>query len=131
MKSGLISLLKNEGSISTITSRIFITKAPETAELPYIVIELLDTDEFGSLDGTGNLRRVSFAVDCQSDRSVTAEALGKAVRVFMDDYTGAAGEFTIDAVNLNQEVSEYDPPREGSDKGVHTVSLLLDIFYQA
>ena len=126
MKSGLVSLLQNESTISAITSSIYISKAPQSATVPYIVIELVDTDEMGSLDGTGGLRKVGFAIDCQSDRSVEAEQLGKAVRVFVDDYTGAAGDETIAAVNMGQELSEYD----SSDKGTHTVTLLVDIFYQ-
>lgn len=130
MKSGLVSLLQNESTISAITSQVYITKAPQTATVPYIVLELTDTEEFGSLDGTGSLRRVTFAIDCQSDRSVEAETLGAAVRVFIDDFTGAAGSFTIDAVNLSQELSDYDPPKDASDKGTHTVTLLVDIFYQ-
>ncbi len=131
MKSGLISLLKGETTISSITSRIYVTRAPQTATMPYIVIELTDTEEFGSLDGTGALRRVTFAIDCQSDLSTEAEDLGEAVREFIDDYTGAAGTYTIDAVNLQQEVSDYDPPKDASEKGTHTVTLLVDIFYQA
>jgi len=130
MKSGLVSLLQNESTISAITSSIYISKAPQSATVPYIVIELVDTDEMGSLDGTGGLRKVGFAIDCQSDRSVEAEQLGKAVRVFVDDYTGAAGDETIAAVNMGQELSEYDPPEDSSDKGTHTVTLLVDIFYQ-
>jgi len=131
MKTGLIALLKSEGTISTITSSIYITKAPDTATVPYIVIELLDTEEFGSLDGTGSLRRVSFGIDCQASRGVEAETLGSAVRKFLDDYTGAAGSFTIDAVVLQQETSAYSPPQDASDKGTHTVGLDFDIFYQA
>jgi hypothetical protein len=130
MKSGLTSLLKGESTISSITSRVYVTKAPQTATMPYVVLELQDTDEFESLDGTGDLRKVSFAIDCQSDISTEAETLGKAIRDFIGDYTGAAGSFTIDAVNLSQEISDYDPPKDGSEKGTHTVTLLVDIFYQ-
>ena len=130
MKSGLTSLLKSELTISTITSRVYITKAPQTADVPYIVLELQDTEEFESLDGTGDLRRVSFAIDCQSDLSTESETLGKAVRDFIEDYTGAAGTYTIDAVNLKQEISDYDPPKDASDRGTHTVTLLVDIFFQ-
>jgi hypothetical protein len=130
MKSGLVALLKGESTISSLTSKVYITKAPQTATMPYIVIELTDTEEFGSLDGTGALRRVTFAIDCHSELSTEAETIGKSVRDFIDDYTGTAGSFTIDAVNLGQEISDYQPPKDASDKGTHTVTLLVDIFYQ-
>ena len=59
--------------------------------------------------------------------SVKAEELGNAVRTFLDDYSGAAGSYTIGAVIMNDESDDYEPPQDGSDVGVHVVTLDLDV----
>ncbi len=129
MRAGLVSLLTGESTISDIVgSRVYVSKAPQKATLPYIVITQMSSEEFKTLDNTGNLRAIDFDIDCKSDRSVTAETLGNAVRVFVQDYTGAAGEETIEAVLLNDESTDYEPPTDASDVGIHTV--LLDVTIQ-
>ena len=130
MKSGLVSLLANEATISAIVgSRIYVSKAPQTASLPHIVITQIGSGENQTLDGTTGLRFVDFDIDCKDDRSVGAEALGNAVRVFIDDASGTAGSQTIEAVLMNNESTDYEPPVDGSDKGVHVVLLDVTIQY--
>ena len=131
MRGGLVSVLKNEATISTyVGSRVYIGKAPQKAALPYIVITQMGSDEFLSLDGTGSLRAVDFDIDCKAALSTTAEDIGNAVRVFLDDYTGAAGSQTIKAVLMNDESTDYEPPADGSDGGIHTTLLDVTIQYE-
>lgn len=130
MRSGLVALLAGESTISAIVgSRVYITKAPQTAALPHIVITQMTSDEFNALDGTAGLRALDFDIDCKSDRSVGSQTLGDAVRIFIDDYTGAAGSQTIGAVILNSETTDYEPPQDASDKGVHVTTLDVTIQY--
>jgi len=131
MRSGLVSLLRAEGTVTAIVAqRVYVTKAPQTAKLPFVVIDQNDTEEFNSIDGTGKLRRMGFVVDCIASTSVEAETLGNAVREYLDDFTGVAGTFTVDAVMMNGEHGGYDPPNDGSDGGFHIITLDLDVFYQ-
>jgi len=133
MRSGLVALLRAEATVTTIvgTTGVYVAKAPQTAKLPFVVIDQNDTEEFKSLDGTGALRRMGFAIDCIASTSLAAETLGNAVRKYLDDFTGAAGTFTIDAVLMNGEHGGYDPPNDGSDGGFHIITLDLDVFYQS
>lgn len=129
MRSGLVSLLTGEATISAIVgSRVYISKAPQKAALPHIVITQMGSDELPAIDGTPGLRFLDFDIDCRCDRSVEAETLGNAVRVFLDDYTGTAGSQTIGAVIINDESTEYEAPTDGSDRGVHVT--LLDVTVQ-
>ncbi len=132
MKSGLVALLSTQASITAICStRIYVTKAPQKALLPYVIITQISTEENASLDGaTGQLRFVTFDIDCKAKTSVQSESLGNAVRVFLQDYSGAAGSYTIGAVLMNDESDGYEPPDDGSDIGVHVVTLDVDIQYQ-
>ena len=130
MRSGLVSLLAGEATISTLVgSRVYITKAPQTAVLPHIIITQMGTDEYKALDATPGMRSVDFDIDCKADRSIEAAALGDAVRVFIDDYTGTAGSQTISAVLVNDEGTDYEPPADASDTGVHVTLLDVTIQY--
>ena len=129
MRSGLVALLAGESTISNIVAtRIYISKAPQTAPLPNIVITQMGSDELPALDSTPGLRFLDFDIDCRAERSVDSYTLGNAVRVFLDDYSGPAGSQTVGAIILNDESTDYDPPADASDKGVHTT--LLDITVQ-
>ena len=129
MKSGLVALLSTESTITAICStRVYVSKAPEKASLPYVIITQMSSEENPSLDGaSGKLRFITFDIDCKSKTSVQAESLGNAVRTFIQDYTGAAGNYTIGAVIMNDESDSYEPPQDGSDVGVHVVTLDLDV----
>jgi hypothetical protein len=133
MKAGLVSLLSGESTITAICStRIYVGKAPQKAALPHIVITQLGSEENTSLDGlSGRTRFLTFDIDCKSQTSVQAESLANAVRVFLDDYTGAAGSYTIGAVLMNDEADDYEAPTDGSDIGVHVVTLDCEIQYIA
>jgi hypothetical protein len=129
MKSGLVSLLTNESTVNAICgSRVYVNKAPQKAAFPHIVITQMSSEENGSMDGgSGQLRFINFDIDCRATTSVKSEELANAVRVFIDDYSGAAGSYTIGAVVMNDESDDYEPPQDGSDIGVHVVTLDLDV----
>lgn len=131
MKSGLVSLLSSEATITAISgTRVYVQRAPQNAAFPHIIITQMSSDENGTLDGgSGQLRFLDFDIDCKAKSSVQAESLSNAVRVFIDDYSGTAGSFTIGAVIMNDESDDYEPPQDGSDVGVFVVTLDLTIHY--
>ena len=131
MKAGLVSLLSAESTVTAIAStRIYVGKAPQKAALPHVIITQMGSEENVSLDGaSGTLRFLTFDIDCKAKTSVQAESLANAVRVFLDDYTGIAGSYTIGAVIMNGESDDYEQPSDGSDVGVHVVTLDLEIQY--
>jgi hypothetical protein len=129
MKSGLVSLLSSETTITTICgTRVYVQRAPQTAAFPHIIITQMGSEENGTLDGgSGQLRFLDFDIDCKAKSSVTAESLANAVRTYIDDYSGTAGSFTIGAVLMNDESDDYEPSQDGSDVGVFVVTLDVTI----
>lgn len=129
MKSGLVSLLTGEATVSAICgSRVYVNRAPQNAVFPHVIITQMSSEENGTLDGaSGQLRFLDFDIDCKAKSSVQAESLANAVRVFIDDYSGTAGSYTIGAVLLNDESDDYEPPQDGSDVGVFVVTLDLTV----
>lgn len=131
MITGLRTLLAAQSSITNIVgSRIYVNKAPQKAATPYVILTQLNSEEYKSLDATtGTLRMLSIDIDCKAATFTDAESLGNAVRTFIDDYSGAAGSYTIGAVLLNGETHDYEPPADGSDNGLHVVTLDVDVQY--
>lgn len=130
MRGGLVSLLKAESTVTDVVgSRIYIGKAPQTADLPYIVLTDMASDELETMDSAGGLRFIDFDIDCKSNRSVQADALAAAVRNHLRGYTGAAGTQTVKAVVLNGEALDFEPPTDGSDDGIYTVTVDVQIQY--
>lgn len=130
MIEGLPSLLRGESTISALVgTRVYPYHAPQTAALPYIVVTQLTSEENVAMDGTGGLRFVTFDIDCKADRATESRTLSKTVRTFIDDYSGTAGNETIDAVLMNDESTQYEPPSDGSDRGIYTTVLDLTIQY--
>ena len=129
MKAALVSLLSGESTISAICSnRVYVNRAPQKAIFPQLIITQMNSEENGTLDGgSGQLRFINFDLDCRAKSSLQAAALGDAVRVFIDDYSGTAGSKTIGAVILNDESDDYEPPTDGSDVGVFLVTLDVTI----
>ena len=65
MKSGLVSLLSSEATITAISgTRVYIQRAPQNAAFPHIIITQMSSDENGTLDGgSGQLRFLDFDID--------------------------------------------------------------------
>ena len=131
MKSGLVSLLSSEATITAICgTRVYVQRAPQNAAFPHLIITQMGSEENATLDGgSGQLRFLDFDIDCKAKSSVTAESLATAVRTYIDDYSGTAGNFTIGAVLMNDESDDYEPPQDGSDVGVFVVTLDVTIHY--
>ena len=131
MRSSLVALLSTEGTISSIVgSRVYIGNAPQTAAFPHIVITQIGADGFKAMASTDVLRAIDFDIDCKAKRSVESETLGNAVRTFIADYSGAAGSQSISAVLLNDESSDVEPARDGSDTHIHTTLIDVTIQYK-
>lgn len=129
MKSGLVSLLSGEATVTAICStRVYVNRAPQKATFPHVIITQMSSEENGTLDGgSGQLRFLDFDIDCKAKSSVVAENLSNAIRTFIDDYTGTAGSYTIGAVLVNDESDDYELPEDGSDVGVFVVTLDVTI----
>ena len=132
MMEGLRALLAAEATITTYTStRIYLEYAQQGAALPYIIISQLTSEEFGTLDNTtGILRALTIDINCKAARVVTALALSKAVRAYIQDYSGAAGSETIDAVILNNEQTDIEQPTDGTDVPIAVANLDLTVQYR-
>lgn len=127
IEHGLRYLLANESTVSTlVSSRVFVGDADQGAALPYITIEKISSDFLNTLDGTSNkaLTFKDIDVNCYGKTDLEARNVAKAVRVFLDDYSGAAGtDDDINAVLLNDENDGYIAPTSAEKSGRYLTNL--------
>lgn len=126
--TSLRTLLLSQVAITNRTgTRIFVTKADQNTASPYIVITRISHDPLKALDGTTGLRFTDVDIDCCATDYPTAVAVADAVREFLKDYSGSAGNETINAVLLNDEDDDFIIAGDGRDAGYHMVTLDFQI----
>lgn len=114
---GLRSLLLAQSSVTgTVgSSGAYIQFAPQGVNPPFIVISRVDTERPLRLDGSGGMRMADIDIECWSTTPTKAAALAKTVADVLDDYTGAAGSETVEAVLLQGESDGEETPTSGED----------------
>jgi len=132
MRTGLRKLLLTTNVITSIVSdRTYINRLPQEADedKDHIIITQIGSEENKSLDGTSELRFLDFDIDCKARTSAKADLLAAAVRSFLKDYKGEAGDQTIKAVLFNGESDGFEQPADASDQGLYVTSLDFQIQY--
>ena len=127
MISDLITLL--EAQSLDCGNRIYSEEAPVTASMPYLIIELTNTEYNKTLDGTGGLIFADLLLVCVSPTLSAAESLADGVETFIDDYSGTMGTKTCQAVLLNDREVNFEPATSGNSGGRYSVILDLQIQY--
>lgn len=55
--------------------------------------------------------------------------MSETIREFLKDYSGPAGDETIDAVIVDDEFDDFEKPIDGSDRKTYVTTLELMIQY--
>lgn len=114
IEQGLRTLLLAQSSITTLlgeaTKGVYVASVPQNAVEPFIEIHVMSMDPLKHLGATGGLRFSDIDIDCKAKNKPDCTALASAVEAFIDDYTGAAGIDTINAVLLNDRPHDQEPP---------------------
>ena len=132
MKAGLRKLfLATNGITSLVGDRTFVTRLPPRVkkDADHILITQISSDENNSLDGTSELRFLDIDVDCKATSLARTDAMSLAVRTFLKDYTGPAGDQEIKAVLFSDESDSFEPFIDGSDEGFYVTTLDFNIQY--
>lgn len=124
----LRTLFKATTDISALVTEVYVNEAAESASVSYLLLTQVAADYNLRLDGTaGMMRMTDVDVDCKAATYVKAQALADAVKTYFQDYTGTAGDDVVQAVLLNGERSDYEPPQDKSPNGKHVISLDFNV----
>jgi hypothetical protein len=126
VESGLRAILAAESTISAIVgSKVFDEKVDVEDSPPYVRFE-----HSAEVDETlGGDRSADFNLECVQTTAPLRNTLTKAVRDFIQDYSGAADDVTIDAVLIVDEDNDYEEPQHGSDSGRFIGNIEIKVFY--
>lgn len=115
---GVVQLFRAETTITdelANTTSIYVGYVEQDRNMPYITIQANDIDPLSALDGTSGMKRTDMAVNCVAPARVDSNDAADAVESFFNDFTGAAGSNTIDAVILQSRSHTEVPIAQGSD----------------
>lgn len=133
IETGLQAILAGEATINTLlrtTSSVYIGQAPQQETGPYIEIHVLGFDPYLHLGTTGGMGASTIDIDCKGKMGANGDvprAIADAVQAFIDDYSGAAGDHTIDAVLLENRKGEVEQPDGKQERGrwVETIDVMI------
>ena len=138
IETSLRTLLLAQSSITTLApaqtiggvafAGVFLDHNAEGFAAPFVTITLIDHDPYKRFDGTGGTLRMSeFDIDCYCSNRPASIALADAVETFLNDYSGAAGSDTIDAVLFQSKRDDIVYLGDGRDQRHYIRSLSYQI----
>lgn len=127
--TGIRTLFLAEETITDLvaTNGVHVNTIPQSAADPYVLLTLMSQDNALRLEGTGGLLFTDIDIDCKAVTHAKASALADAIEAYFGDYTGAAGDQTVGAVLLNDRDDDYEAPQNKTDKGLHVVTLDVQV----
>jgi hypothetical protein len=140
IETAIRSLLLSQGSITsrapartierTLIPGVFCEDATQGFAPPYVIITQIGEDPMLMLSGTTGMRNCELDIDCYEMSYPRALALCDAVQDFFNDYTGAAGDTTINAVMLQgRQHSRVIHNMNGTDVRHHVLTLTYEVQY--
>jgi hypothetical protein len=105
----IVEYLLSLPSITTlIDERLYPNVAPQDAEKPTLVYQLIDVQHVASRSGSSNLARSLFQFTCEAESYAEADELADAVRAAYEDYRNQAIlQMRIDGAIIINELDEY------------------------
>lgn len=132
MINNLRQLLLARASISALVgTHVFVGVPPATAGLPRISLHQMGSDEQNDLENSGDARMVELDVDCEGATTQDAYTLAAAVRLFLKDFSGPAGNLTFDACVVDDEhEKKVEKTTQPNQTRQYAVTVPVSVFYQ-
>lgn len=96
---------------------------------PCLVIHLEEDDPLSTLEGCGPEHNIETNFLCIADRQEDAEALADALKTYLEPFSGATANGTIESVTWLPQPSSWQPYGDGSDEGEFVVACAAKIWY--
>ena len=138
IETALRTLLLAQSSITTLAPAqtiggvafdgIFLDHNAEKFTAPFVTITMVGHDPYKRMDGTGGTLRLSeLDIDCYCSNRPASIALASAIETYLNDYTGAAGSDTINAVLFQSKRDDVVYLGDGRDQRHYVRSLSYQI----
>ena len=126
----LRNFLLSQATLSNVGSRIYETKPAQNQGWPFIVLRRVSTENADVLNGSVGDAPLfyGFSIECVSDKEVTANAVGDAVRTALHLYRGTFDDTTAKGCFVDSESLDINRFDDGSDDGAFARTLETRIF---
>lgn len=122
-------LLSQTAVTDIVGTRIHPQWRPQDGALAAITLQRISEDHVHNLEGGAGLARPRIQVDCWSSKYSEAQSLGEAVREALQGFTGTVDSVTIHSCLLDNRADLFEPPKDGSDKGIYHIALDFQLIY--
>lgn len=127
-------LVANAGINALVDGRVWSKVARQGGALPHILLHRMSEDHnltLGpTLDDSAELIFADIDIDCKANTPEEAATLAGLVKTLIDDYTGAMGDCTCEAVLLNDVSDDYEEPQNKGEQGRYVTTLDVQIQYR-
>jgi hypothetical protein len=124
-EAAIYDFITNQAAITTrVSTRIFPNSIPQSNTVfPVLVFTQISGPHDHTLSGAAGVFRARFQFDCWSTDYSDCINLAEDIRDSFQGYQGAMGTVTCQFALLDNELSSYTPPTDGSDAGLHRKTL--------
>lgn len=125
----ITALLKADGTVAAITTRVQPVKANQAGSFPLITYQRISTSPVNHATGTTDTTECRIQVDCWAETYVGSKALADAVRGALSGVADGSGDPQLSMIHLVSEIDLPESPDPGEDTTIYRVSQDYLIWY--
>lgn len=128
LDENLVTFLKDDSTVTAITSNVHVNHAPESKSLPYIWLQMNDRAGEQLLDSSKGPKTFFFDIECTAINLDKAKDLQAAVTAALDGASGTFGTQKIAFADVSSQDDSYQTRQEfGDDENLHVSALNLEL----
>lgn len=125
----LVALLKADGTVAAITTRVQPIRINQVGELPAITYQLISTSPVNHATGTTDTTEARIQIDCWASTYDGSKTLADAARGALSGVADDSGDPQISMSHLVGEQDLPESPDPGEDTIIHRVSQDYLVWY--
>lgn len=104
--------LANSAVAAAVSTRVYVTRAPEAPTLPFIVLYRIVSTRHHTMQGNSGLLKVRVQASIFAKTIKEASEAATALRLCFDAFKGVQNSITFSAVLIETEFEAYEPQVE-------------------
>ena len=125
----IVTVLKADSGVSSITTSVHVNVIPDNKSLPYIWLQLADRDYISTLHGHIGPTIYTYEIECVSSDVTESKDLQAAVNAALDGtIAGTFGDQKIAFLNASSQDDKYISKQGfGDDPDLHISSISVQV----
>lgn len=107
-------------------ARLYPQDRQQGGVYPAVTYQRVSTDHLEGLEAATGYATATIEFDCMATSYALAKTLAEVLRKCLDGFRGTMGNQKITSCRIQDESDDFDPPQDGSAKGVYHVIVSYD-----